>query len=91
MSDNNSQSQENDIISMEVLIATYGEYKNGHGKSLAIFQSTMAIVSAISSCCLIRMIMTSKDRQSTTYHRLMLGMPVSDILYSWPLATFGAM
>ena len=34
--------------------------------------------------------MTSKDRLSTTYHRLMLGMSVGDILFSLSQVTFGA-
>eukprot|EP00956_Cyclotella_meneghiniana_P004767 scaffold5867_cov25-Cyclotella_meneghiniana.AAC.1 len=34
---------------------------------------------------------TSKDRLYTTYHRLMLGMSIGDILFSLPQATFGAM
>eukprot|EP00956_Cyclotella_meneghiniana_P020195 scaffold35353_cov39-Cyclotella_meneghiniana.AAC.1 len=90
MSDNDPQSQENDIISIEALTAMGAEWKYGHAKSLTILKSTMAIVSVISSCCLIRMIMTSKDGFSTTYHRLMLGMSIGDILFSLPIATFGA-
>ena len=90
MSNYDSQSKGSDIISIETLTETYEEQKYGHGRSKIIIRSTMAIVSVISSCCLIRMIMTSKDRLTTTYHRLMLGMSVGDILFlfSLPLATF---
>ena len=91
MSNENPQYQENDIIPMETLTAMSAEYKYGHGKSLSIIRSTSAIISVISSCCLIRMIMTSKDRLSSTYHRLLVGMSIGDILYSLPQATFGAM
>eukprot|EP00956_Cyclotella_meneghiniana_P035096 scaffold111227_cov23-Cyclotella_meneghiniana.AAC.1 len=90
MSDDNSQSQENDIIPIETLTAKYEEWKYGQGRSTIILGSTMAIISVISSWCLIRMIMTSKDRLSTTYHRLLLGMSIGDILYSLPIANFGA-
>eukprot|EP00956_Cyclotella_meneghiniana_P022223 scaffold41709_cov26-Cyclotella_meneghiniana.AAC.1 len=91
MSDNNPQYQGNDIIPMGTLIELSAEYKYGHGRSLIIIRSTSAIVSVISSCCLIRMIMTSKDCLSTTYHRLLLGMSIGDILCSLPSATFASM
>eukprot|EP00956_Cyclotella_meneghiniana_P008906 scaffold12189_cov32-Cyclotella_meneghiniana.AAC.10 len=86
------QSQGNDAIPpMEMLTAMGAEWKYGHGRNIIIIRSTMAIASVISSCCLVRMIITSKDGLSTTYHRLMLGMSIGDILFSMPQATFGAM
>eukprot|EP00956_Cyclotella_meneghiniana_P035354 scaffold114268_cov37-Cyclotella_meneghiniana.AAC.4 len=92
MSDDNPQSQgNNDIIPMEILTAMFAEWNYGHGRSIIIIRSTSATISMISSCCIIRMIMKSQDRLSTTYHRLLLGMSVGDILFSLPLITFAAM
>jgi len=88
--DNNAAHDNDDIIPMETLTEMFAEEKYGDGKSTTILRSTMAIVSVIFSCCLIRMIMTSKDRLSTTYHRLLLGMSVGDILFSLSQVTFGA-
>lgn len=59
-----------------------------HKKATAIIQSSLAIVSLISSSVLIWMINRSTSRLSTTYHRLLLGMSVADILYSLSLAHF---
>eukprot|EP00956_Cyclotella_meneghiniana_P018752 scaffold31518_cov56-Cyclotella_meneghiniana.AAC.8 len=89
--DNNAAHDNDDIIPMETLTEMFAEEKYGDGKSTTILRSTMAIVSVIFSCCLIRMIMTSKDRLTTTYHRLMLGISIGGILFSLPQATFAAM
>ena len=79
------------IIPMETL-ATFGaEWKEGHGKAVAIIRSISAIVSVVSSVSLIRMITTSKQRLSTTYHRILLGMSIGDILFSLVVATFQVM
>ena len=69
----------------------YAEWKEKHGKALGIIKSIFAIISLISSITLIRMITTSKDRLSTTYHHLLLGISIGDILYSLALATFSVM
>ena len=53
----------------------YAEWKEKHGKALGIIKSIFAIISLISSITLIRMITTSKDRFSTTYHHLLLWQP----------------
>ena len=79
------------IISTETLATVYAEWKEGHGKALAIIRAISAIVSVISSATLIRMITTSKQRLSTTYHRILLGMSIGDILISLALATFQVM
>ena len=79
------------IIPMEILATMSAELKEGHGKGMAIIRSVSAIISVISSVTLIRMITTSKDRLSTTYHRILLGMSIGDILLSLMIATFQVM
>lgn len=82
---------EDGTLSMEVLTATGAEFKWGASKNCAIIRGSMAIVSLIASSMLIRMIMTSKQRLTTTYHRLMLGMTTGDILLSAAFGTFQVM
>ena len=79
------------ILPMQVLTAMGENWKYGHGKNFAILRSTSAIVSTISSFFLIRMVFGTRQRASTTYHRLILGMAIGDILFSLPLATFQVM
>ena len=80
-----------DSIPLEALSYMGAEWKYGHGKNITIIASTFAIVSVLSSSTLIRMIMKSKQRLSSTYHRILIGMSIGDIFYSIPLATFHAM
>ena len=57
---------------------------------MAIIWSTSAIMSMISSSLLVLTIFRSPKRLSTTYHRLLLGMSIGDILYSLTFSTFQA-
>ena len=57
-------------------------------KHTAILYGTFGIISTICSSFIIWMIVRSNDRFSTPYHRLLLGMCISDILYSLGLAHF---
>jgi len=66
-------------------------YENGYSKPLAIIRSSSAIVSVVSSLTLIWMVLRSPQRLSTTYHRLILGMAIGDILFSLSLASYNAM
>lgn len=75
-------------IPLEDLIDAYADQKYGFGKTTAIIGSSLAIVSMISSSVLIWMIKRSRDGFRTTYHRIILGMSVADILYSLGLAHF---
>lgn len=79
-----------DEIPMETLELMAAAWK-WHEKTLTILRSTTSIVSVISSVFLIRIIIKSKQRLSTTFHRLLLGMAISDIMFSLPMATFGVM
>ncbi|KAL7528349.1 hypothetical protein ACHAWF_002525, partial [Thalassiosira exigua] len=72
------------------LASVFDEWKNGHGKNACIIRSSMAVISLISSSLLIWILHKTKDRFSTTYHRILLGMSVSDILFSLGNAGFGA-
>lgn len=57
-------------------------------RNMAIARGTTSILSILSSSTIIWMILRSHDRLSTPYHRLLLGMCVSDILFSSTYATF---
>lgn len=59
-----------------------------HGMANSIIRSALAVVSVISSCTLIWMILRSKQRLSTIFHRILLGMSVADIFFSLGLAHF---
>ena len=80
--------QAEDVIPADELIASYAELKDGHSKATAVIRSLCAIVSLISSSILIWMLLTSKVRLSTTYHRLLLGLSIANIFLSSSLATF---
>ena len=56
-----------------------------------VLRSSMAIVSIVASCILIWMIMRCRPRLSTTYHRLLFGLSISDIVFSFSLAHFNMM
>mmetsp|Transcript_23805 Transcript_23805/g.40523 ORF Transcript_23805/g.40523 Transcript_23805/m.40523 type:complete len:495 (-) Transcript_23805:146-1630(-) len=91
MSGNSTATTATATYSVEDLTRWYAGYKNGLWKNITILRSVSSIVSVIFSSLLIALIFKSKDRLSTTYHRLLLGMAISDILFSLPMATFGAM
>ena len=77
-----------DPITLEELIATWTEEINGLSKATTIICSVMAIISVIASSVLVWMIKRSNAALSTTYHRILLGMSISDIFFSLALATF---
>ena len=66
------------------------EWRVGHGKAMNVFRSMSAIVSLILSALLVCTIIRTRDRLSTTYHRLLLGMSIADLLASSSSAIFGA-
>lgn len=78
-------------IPTDELYASGAALINGHGKTIAIIGSTLAIVSFLASSALIFVIFRSKQRLSTTYNRLVFGLSVGDILFSLSLATFNTM
>lgn len=78
------------IIPLDELFATSAEWRDGHGKATAIARSTSAIVSTIASSLLIYIIYRSKAGLTTTYHRILLGMSLSDIVFSCSLISFNA-
>ena len=78
------------IIPREELLAIYAA-KIGDDKTLAILSGTSSIVSIISSCLLIFIMIRSKAGLSTIRNRLLLGMSIGDILYSMTNATFNYM
>jgi len=77
-----------DPLSLEELIAAGAEIRDGHGKANAIIRSTMAIVSLISSSVLIWMIKRSHSGLSTAYHRILLGMCIADVIFSFGTSHF---
>mmetsp|Transcript_5681 Transcript_5681/g.12474 ORF Transcript_5681/g.12474 Transcript_5681/m.12474 type:complete len:445 (-) Transcript_5681:631-1965(-) len=78
-------------ISIEDLYAGYAEWRDGHSTAAGVTKSSSAIVSIISSSALIWMVLRSRDRLSTAYHRLLLGMSIADLLVSFQFASFQAM
>lgn len=64
-------------------------WREGHGKAMNICRSVSAIISLISSTLLVCIIFKTKDRLSTTYHRLLLGICIADLLASLSSAIFG--
>ena len=76
---------------MDALLEEGAEVRDGPSKTTSIIRSTLAIVSLIASSTLIWTILRSRIRLSTTYHRLILGMCISDILYSLALSHFNIM
>lgn len=78
-------------ISLDDLIAEHEDWKYGHGKATAITRSTLALVSVAASALLVRILSVSPKQLTTTYHRLLLGMSIGDIVYSLGLANFNSM
>jgi len=78
-------------LGLDELYATGAEVRDGHAKANAIMGSTLAIVSLISSFVLIWMIKRSHISFKSTYHRILLGMTIADIIYSLSLAHFNMM
>mmetsp|Transcript_12347 Transcript_12347/g.35302 ORF Transcript_12347/g.35302 Transcript_12347/m.35302 type:complete len:469 (-) Transcript_12347:82-1488(-) len=90
MSETNSTLPEG-AYPIEGLLYYGGQWKYGHGKSFAIVTSVSAILSTVFSSLLVAMVLRSKDRLGTAYHRLLMGMAVGDILFSLPHCLFHAM
>lgn len=73
--------QHNEPISMEHLADILSTHRD-HTMVLAIVRSLVAIISVISSATLIWMMRRSHVGFTTTYHRLLLGICIGDILLS---------
>lgn len=82
------QYQSDDPIPDEQLISEGAAIRDGHGKATSIIRSSMAMVSIICSSFLIWILLKSKNRLKTTYHRILFGMCVSDMIFSLALALF---
>ena len=78
-------------IPLDQLFEGGAEVRDGHCKTTTIIRSSLAIVSIIASFLLIMTIRRSNSGLSTTYHRLLLGMSIADIVMSVGLATFNSM
>ena len=64
---------------------------DSHGIAHAIIFSSLAIVSMISSSIVVWLILHSKSKLTSIYHRILLGMSFGDFLYSLGGAHFNAM
>lgn len=80
-----------EAIPIDDLEPMYAPWRDGHGKAFGIIKSSSALVSNFSSSLLIWMILRSSKRLSTTQHRILFGISVSDILYSISHAHFNAL
>lgn len=80
-----------EAIPTEDINPTYAEWRDSHGKAIGILRSTSAILSLVSSSFLIWMILRSTKRLTTTQHRILLGMSVSDIIFSISMVHFNAL
>lgn len=58
------------------------DYRETQSKTSAIIKFFSGIISILASCALIWMIRRSHLGLSTTYHRLILGLCVSDLIYT---------
>jgi len=74
------------IVSMEDLIDS-----GYHSRNNVILRSCTCILSCIASIALIWMVRRSNAGLSTTYHRLQLGLSITDILFSLFLGCFNIM
>ncbi len=79
-----------DPMSMEDLIVAFTEWKEGHSKNLGILRGLSGITSVISSSALIWMIARSHKGLSTTQHRIILGLSISDLISSLGWSTFNS-
>ncbi len=70
---------------------SFNEARDSHGRATAILRSISGIVSIIASSTLIWIILRSHAGLSKTYHRLLLGMSIADILFSLSAAHFNSM
>lgn len=77
-------------LSLDELIASNAVWKAGNSKNMGILRSVLSWVSIIASFLLISIVKQSRAGFSTTYHRLLLGMCVANILFSLNESTFNA-
>ena len=75
-------------IPIEELYATGADRIAGSEKVASIIGSTSAIISLVASSMLIYLLTRSKQRLSTTYHRIVFGMSIADIIFSLSLSMF---
>ncbi len=59
------------------------EWKEDHGKEIAVIKGMTGITSILASSTLIWMILRSHVGFSSTYHRLLMGLSICDIIYSF--------
>lgn len=78
-------------IPMAGLIALGADWISSLGKCLAIVRSVTFMLSFMASSINICMISKTRSRFSTTYHRLILAMCITDISYSLSGVAFNAM
>lgn len=67
------------------------EFREGHGKNLIIIKGVMAVISVIASSIFIWMILRSHDGLSSSQHRILMGLCIADICFSFPRSFFGSM
>lgn len=65
--------------------------RNGHIRNFIIIKGAMAIISIIASAIFIWMVLRSHDGISTSQHRILLGLCISDIIFSSNYLFFGSM
>ncbi len=83
-----------DVISIDDLIdgeSQWSKFRDSHGRAISICRAISGMTSILSSCTLIWMIVRSYKGLSTTQHRLLLGLCICDIFYSWPQTMFNIM
>mmetsp|Transcript_8516 Transcript_8516/g.13125 ORF Transcript_8516/g.13125 Transcript_8516/m.13125 type:complete len:443 (-) Transcript_8516:142-1470(-) len=68
--------------------AQYHEYRDSQVRTRVIIRSIGGLISVISSIVLIIMLRRSKKGFSSIAHRLLLGICISDIIYSLPYVLF---
>jgi len=85
------ENQEYTTESFEELFADYEDFRNGTSKITSILKSMISIISIIASSTLIWMIMRSHKGISTTQHRILLGLCISDIFFSLSSSDFNLM
>lgn len=72
---------------LDSLFEEYAEYRE-HNKMFTIIRSLSGLISIIASSVLIWIVLKSKNRLSTSYQRIILGMGISDVLWSAVFANF---
>lgn len=68
---------------------TTKEYREEYSKNTIVIKGVMGIISIVASSIFIWMIRRSHDGLSTTQHRILVGLCISDIILSLHFASFG--